>query len=151
MLNNDYDSTDQRTNLTATVGGTNDFVNAYSYDADGRTTGIAQSGVTGGNTVAAKLVTMAYDPAGQLTSVKRYTDLAGTQAAPQTDYTYDNSDQLTALTQKQGTTAIAGYTWTYDNNGRVTAVTSPDGTTAFTYDANGQLKVVDKSVGYDEY
>lgn len=151
VLTHEYDAASQRTGVAATVGGTADFTNTYEYDAAGRVTGIAQAGVSGGHTAASKLVNYAYNALGQVTSIERYTDLAGTNAAPETVFGYDEANRLTSLMHGQGSTTIAAYTWGYDDNGRITSVTSPDGSATYTYDNNGQLNVVDNSVQYDEY
>src|ERR1051325_2822739 len=64
VLNQQYDATGRRSELSATIDDTADFTNSYSYDGDGRVTNIAQSGSTAGNSVAGKLVDFGYDAAG---------------------------------------------------------------------------------------
>ena len=53
-LTQQFDAAGDRTQLAATIGGTADFVNNYTYDLLGEMTQVTQSGVTGGNAVAAK-------------------------------------------------------------------------------------------------
>ena len=69
-------------------------------------TGLSQSG-TG---VAPKLVNFAYDPAGNLTALTRYSDLAGTQTVASTADAFDNANRLTSIThQASGGAALSSY------------------------------------------
>ncbi|MGO8746315.1 MAG: hypothetical protein ACLQNE_10020, partial [Thermoguttaceae bacterium] len=75
-------------------GGTADFVNNYAYDLLGEMFRVTQSGVTGGNAVAEKRVDFGYSSVGQLGSVTRYADLAGTELVATGSYGYDQFGQL---------------------------------------------------------
>src|SRR5207248_8046273 len=56
VLASAYDALGRKTSLSATVAGTADFLNSYSYDSLDRVTQVTQAQQTGGNTVAAKRV-----------------------------------------------------------------------------------------------
>jgi YD repeat-containing protein len=49
VLASTYDAMNDRTQLTATVAGTADFLNAYTFDADQNLLQATQEGQTGGN------------------------------------------------------------------------------------------------------
>ena len=70
ILTSVYDAASNRSQLSATVGGTNDFKNDYTFDNLNRMTQVAQIG-NGGNTVANKRANFAYNGLGQFTSVER--------------------------------------------------------------------------------
>ena len=81
-----------RTQLAATIGTTADFVNDYSYDAVGQMTQITQQGQSGGNAVAQKLVDFDYNPAGQLSQIRRYADLLKNEYVARTGFTTHSID-----------------------------------------------------------
>ena len=59
-----------RTQLAASIGGTNDFVNNYQYNSVlGQMSQETQSGVSGGDAVAEKSVTFAYDNLGEFSTI----------------------------------------------------------------------------------
>ena len=60
VLASTVDLMGDRTSLAATINGTADFINNYSYDADQRLTMLQQQQQTGGNTVAPKEIDYAY-------------------------------------------------------------------------------------------
>jgi YD repeat-containing protein len=62
VLSNQYDALNDRTQLSATIAGTADFLNAYAYDADQRLTQLVQQAQSGGNTVATKGANLSYNP-----------------------------------------------------------------------------------------
>ena len=126
--------------IRRTIGGTADFVNNYAYDLLGEMFQVTQSGVTGGNAVAEKRVDFGYSSVGQLGSVTRYADLAGTELVATGSYGYDQFGQLTSLDYSQGQTTLVNHGWSYDADGNVTQyVNSIDGTADYGYDATGQL------------
>jgi hypothetical protein len=49
VLSSGYDPAGNRKSLAATIGGTKDFLNSYSYDTLSRLDGISQQSQTGGN------------------------------------------------------------------------------------------------------
>jgi len=146
-----YDLAGRRTELSAQIGATQDFVNTYAYNSSGRLVRVEQSGEVGGNAVAEKRVDFAYDAQGRTTAITRYADLAGTQLVADTTFTYDSAGRLTELMHCQDTVDLAGYTWTYDSAGRITQFTSLlDGTVDYTHDATGQLTGADYDYQDDE-
>ena len=139
-LTQQFDAAGDRTQLAATIGGTADFVNNYTYDLLGEMTQVTQSGVSGGNAVAQKRVDFAYGSVGQLGSATRYADLAGMELVATGSYGYDQFGRLTSLDYSQGQTTLVNHGWSYDADGDVTQyVNSIDGTANYSYDATGQL------------
>jgi RHS repeat-associated protein len=147
---NTLDSRGLRTALTTTVATTADFVNNYTRDAAGRLTQVTQAGPTGGNAVSQKRVNLAYDGAGRLDTISRYTDTAGTEAVATSDYAYDIAGRISGLTHATGGTTWADYDFTWDAASRITQIVSPDGTADYTYDDTNQLLTADHSVLADE-
>ena len=138
-LTQQFDAAGDRTQLAATIGGTADFVNNYSYDLLGEMFRVTQSGVTGGNAVAQKRVDFGYSSVGQLGSATRYADLTGTELVATGSYGFDEFGQLTSLDYSQGSTTLVNHGWGYDADGNVTQyVNSIDGTADYGYDATGQ-------------
>lgn len=144
VLAHTYDANSNRTKLEvdAQGGAAGDFTNDYVYDHLSRLTQAKQSG----SGVAEKRVDIAYNAAGQETTLQRYANAAGTQ----TSSAYDNAGRLTALTHSKGST-ITGYAWAYDAANRVTSYASTaDGTSTFTYDNRDQLAGADHNFQSDE-
>jgi YD repeat-containing protein len=151
VLTNVYDASSRRTQQTATISGTADFKNSWTYDNANRLTQVKQESQSGGNTVAAKCVNFAYNTGGMFTGITRYNDLAGTQIVANTTYTYDGLARLTALDHKNAAGGnLANYAWTFDNDGRITNFTNIDGYSNYSYDSNDQVTVVDHSYQTDE-
>jgi RHS repeat-associated protein len=145
-----YNASGMRTSLSATKGGTADFLNTYSYDNLHRLTRVEQTG-NGGATVADKRVNFAYNAIGQFTSIDRNYKNGGTWTEVATStYTYDTLHRLTDLDHTHGATQIANYEWDYDHMNRVTLFSGPDGTSAYTYDKESQLTAADHSYQSDE-
>ncbi|WP_347245590.1 hypothetical protein, partial [Thermogutta sp.] len=98
--------------------------------------------------VAEKRVDFSYDAAGQLVTLTRYADLAGTQLVAQSDYTYDQAGRLRGLSHFQGETTFVEYTWNFDAANRLTQyINSVDGTADYTHDNTGQLTGADRRNG----
>jgi RHS repeat-associated protein len=142
VLNSTYDAAGNRTQVSAS----GDFENDYTYDALHRLTRIEQSGAS----VSEKRIDLAYNAAGEYTTISRYEDLAGTQLVASSTYTHDDAGRLTALTHAKGGNTLADYTWNYDAADRVTQFTSTDGTTDYSYDNTDQLTAADHSYQTDE-
>ena len=136
---------------------------------------ITQSG-TG---VAAKRVDLLYDNAQRLTTIVRYSNLAGSSTVMTTGYSYDNANRITGITDKtSGGTTRVSYAYTYDaanrvvtevrnwasggstdtlgysytNNNQLTGVTHTNGAftgETFSYDANGNRNSAGYSTGSD--
>jgi hypothetical protein len=94
-----YDFNGNRTELYATIGGTYDFVNTYSYDDGwGDLVSITQAGEVGGNEVTGKEVDFGYDYDQRLTSEQMYQDVDGTSTLiASAAYAYDGDSNLTDL------------------------------------------------------
>jgi hypothetical protein len=124
ILANGYDAGGDRTSLSATINGTADFLNNYSFDADQRLTAVEQQAQSGGNALAPKQFDLNYNALGQFTSAWDYNYVG---AGPAMDvasgvYSYDTGNRLTGLsyTANAGQTSIDAYTWGFDNGDRVT-------------------------------
>ncbi|OYV78599.1 MAG: hypothetical protein B7Z73_19540, partial [Planctomycetia bacterium 21-64-5] len=129
LLTNTYDAMGDRTSQSATIAGTLDFLNGYSYNGDQQLTGVTQQDQTGGNIVSPKEVDYAYNALGQFTDVWAYNTLGG----PREDvlhgaYSYDDGNRLTGLayTSNAGATTIDAFGWGYDAANNVTSFTSID-------------------------
>jgi len=121
------------------------------HDPLGRVVRITQGAQPGGRAVAPKRVDLAYDAAGQLTSLVRYADLAGTQLVAESDFGYDQAGRLISLSHFRGQSSFVDYGWSFDAAGRMTQyVNSVDGTADYTSDATGQLTAADYNYQDDE-
>ena len=145
-----YDHVGNETSLSATVAGTADFLNNYTYDSDGELTQATQQGQTGGNAVAPKLVNFAYNADGLYTTISRYANLAATQLVATSTYGYNADGEIASLSHDKGGTNVNAYTWTYDHAGRVTADSSSDGTDSYSYDSSGQETAATHSYATNE-
>lgn len=110
-----------------------------------------------GTGVLPKRIELAYDAAGQLTSLARFEGLADPQRVADTTYVYDAAGRLTELLHAapDGST-LAKYNYTYDAASRTTRfVSQTDGAADFSYDPTGQLTAADydyqadQSLSYD--
>ena len=133
-----------RTQLAASIGGVNDFVNNYQYQsALGQMSQVTQSGLTGGNAVAEKSATLAYDNLGEFSSITRYADLAQTQQVAQSAYGYDALGNLTSLVYSNSGSTLPNYSWTYDPLGNMATSAETLGSivdsASYTSDSTGQL------------
>ena len=88
VLSRTYDALSRTTSESATVAGMNDFLNNYSYDQLNRLTRVTHTQQTGGNSVAAKRVDLAYNADGQYTSLNRYADTTGTNLVATSTYVH---------------------------------------------------------------
>jgi RHS repeat-associated protein len=154
-LNSTYDAVGNRTSLSATIGGTADFVNTYSYDDLDREKQVLQgeSTASGHDTVDSKLVNFTYFADGQFETIDRYNALTDSSGVANSSYGYDDAGRITGLTHTEAgtSTTYAAYTWTYNNDSQVTSFTNAaniggtDSTYAdenvqtYSYDADGQL------------
>jgi RHS repeat-associated protein len=153
IMSSTYDSTGNRLQLAATIGGTADFVTEYTYDALRRMTRIQQHdvGYASSVPVAEKRIDLAYDAASQWQTITRYADLSATKLVATSSYTYDAAGRLTSLDHSQGSTSLAGYSWQYDAGNRVTQLVSLlDGTVDYNYDDTNQLTGADYAYQGDE-
>jgi RHS repeat-associated protein len=146
-----FDAANNRTGLSATVGGTADFANTYQYDSLQRLTDLVQQSQSGGNAVTAKHLSMAYNTLGQSTTISRYQSAATSNPVATSTSTYDTANRLKSLTHAQASTTLAGYAYTYDGLSRPTSIDSfVDGVTDYSYDVAGQLTGADHASQADE-
>lgn len=152
-----FDASGNRTQLAATIGTTADFTNDYAFDHLDRLTRIEQHGSLLGNAVSEKRVDFTYDALSRFDTITRYADLAGTQLAVQTSYTFDDAGRLTDLVHQKGATILADYDYTYDVASRLTQMVSlADGTSTYSYDVLDQVTgaahtyQTDESYSYDD-
>ena len=135
VLTSTYDFNDNRTSLSANIGGklsndgtvsggTPDFLNTYGYDNLGNLTSISQTG-QGGNSVAPKYVALGYDADSRLLSVHCYSAGNSSDANPGDEvvaaaYTYNHHSQVTGITYTAQSGTLAAYYYSYDYDGRAT-------------------------------
>ena len=93
-------------------------------------------------------------PAGNMTGLTRYSNLAETTVVAATSYTYDAANQMTGITDKNsGGTTLVSYGYTYDAAGRVTQEArtwdsgSSTDTLTYGYTNNNQLTSVTHTNG----
>ena len=111
-----YDGDSNETSVTDSQGG----VVSYTYDARDELTNETFSG-TG---LSAEAVTYAYDNAGRLTGLTRYSNLAETTEVAATAYSYDHADRMTGIVDSNSTgTTLVSYGYTYDAADRVSQET----------------------------
>src|SRR5262249_27149382 len=98
----------------------------------------------------------AYTSRDQVSSLTRYSDLAGTTVVGTTAYGYDDAERVTSITNKNGAAAtLSYYDYQYDNADRVTredwssttATHTFTGAHTYAYDASSQL-TQDGAAGY---
>jgi len=154
-----YNTDSFRTELTAKIGGVNDFKNTYVPDKLQRLTSLIQEG-NGGNAVAAKRVDFAYNDAGQFDTISRYAGTTTSELVANTFYRYDDFGRLDQLVHTTDTTAPtsgwgsgikAGYQYTYDGASRIDEIDSYwDGLSTYGYDETNQLTSTDHASQSDE-
>ncbi len=116
QLSSTYDADGNRTQLSATIGGTDDFVNGYSYNDLNQETQVSQaaSPAIDADAVESKLVDFTYNADGQFNGIGRYASPAGSpQLVATSTYGYDGLGRPTSLAQTaaDGTTSYADYAW----------------------------------------
>jgi YD repeat-containing protein len=138
-----YDAVGNRTLEQDSKGG----VLTSVYDGDNQLT----SRQLGGSGLTPLRFDTAYTARNQVSTLTRYSDLAGTTKIGESDSTYDNAGRLTNLQIKDGSGTILGnYTTTYDLASRATAETVDGTTTSYGYDTADQLTSAGASnYGYD--
>ncbi|HEX7378021.1 MAG TPA: hypothetical protein VF278_12950, partial [Pirellulales bacterium] len=132
-----------RSSLSATIGGTKDFLNSYSYDTLSRLVTMQQVDQNGGNVVASKEVAYAYNAIGDVTARSAYNFVG---VGPRYDIatsaiSYNTLGQLTgiSMTSDVGQVTLDNLSYSYDTLGRVSTLGSIDGTAAYGYDKTSQL------------
>src|SRR5208337_2461252 len=139
---------------TGFSNGTNDFTNAYTYDALQNMTSVVETIQATPNN-AVKTASFGYDADNRLTGLAESYNTSGTNnAVVSAAYTYDYDSNLTGLsyTSPSGGATLAAYHWDYDNDNRVTDMYSRNdtagtpgpaysswGEAAYGYDHDSQL------------
>ncbi len=121
---------------------THDFITSYQFDALNRLSLIQQQGhAGGGNPIADKRVSVKYDLAGQLSSIRRYAGLLGTDPyVAHSSFDFDKAGRVTSLQHEHGS-LLASYVWEWDKANRIEEfISSQDGIAEYAYDAAGQLE-----------
>ncbi len=144
---------------------TNGLTLTYGYDVDSNITSVTDSqGATEGWTYDGDEVStqtyqdgtyqlsirFSYDENGNLTSEKRYSDLAGTQLVGTTTFS-DPGDEQGTIVQTDGTgNTLASYSYGWDLAGQLTSKTENGTLTSYSYDTLGQLtQAGSHNYGYD--
>ena len=127
---------------------------AYTYDASGN---VIREDVLSATSTLLRRTDAAYDANGNKQSETRYRTIGGTLTPLMTQYAYDATSRLVAVTDSLGNIARTEYdanghvgaevdalgrrtTYAYDAVGRLSQTTMPDGTKqARTYDVSGNL------------
>jgi RHS repeat-associated protein len=131
-----YDPADRLTGRQDSLNG----VLTSVYDNANRLTS-RQFGGTGQTPLR---VDPAYSNRNELTSLTRYSDVAGSTLVGTTVYSYDDSSRLTSIVNKNASAAtLSYYNYAYDNADRVTSENWQSGATpgahTYTYDSTSQL------------
>jgi RHS repeat-associated protein len=128
--------------MTDSIDGVLAGLTAYEYDPLNRVDRIRQSGTN----VAEKRVDLTYNPLGQMESLTRYSDLAGSQNVATSTYEFDGANRLSAIRHRDATDAVfAFYEYGYDAASRITSINDIDGLTAYQYDKRDQLTGADRA------
>ena len=158
----EYDSVNNLTQVTAQIGGTDDFVNNYSYDLLNRLKSVTQ-GYNGGQAVAGKRVELDYDRSSRLTGLFRFSDTLGSNSVWTSAY-FNNPatgrlDGIIHADDDPLNSTQIDHAFEYDATNRLTKYTSSvDGQAIYNYDNASQLTgtdyvgdfQTDESYDYDE-
>jgi RHS repeat-associated protein len=143
LLNSGYDTSGNRSSLSATIGGVKDFLTSYSYDTLSRLDEIDQQGQSGGNAVAMKSLYFGLNAIGDITQIDRANSVfAGPQ---QNGPAYSvlsyaaTTGLLTGINHEYMGASIDNLSYTYDSLARVSTFGSIDGTATYGYDATNQV------------
>jgi YD repeat-containing protein len=128
ILTYTYDPAGNVKTMADSINGQADMTNTYTPDALNRVAEITQSGPG----IHDKRVDITYNEVGEVATIGRFADLAGTQEVASSTYTYDGLNRLAGLVDSHGGTAVASYQYTFDTASRITQVVSNDGTTDYT-------------------
>jgi RHS repeat-associated protein len=131
-----YDAADRQTQRADSLGG----VLTSVYDNADRLTS-RQFGGAGQTQVR---VDLGYTNRNELSTLTRFTDVAGTHLVGTAAYSYDGASRVTAITNTNGSGAtLSYYDSAYDSADRITAETwssgGSGGTHTYTYDSTNQL------------
>ncbi len=128
----EYDILGNKTKVTDPFG----LSTNYQYNKLNRLTKVTADG---------KNFTYEYYPDGMVKAVN-YPQLANGTSI-RAEYTYDNINRLTTMTNKLGSQVITQYSYNYDNNGNIIAITENGQTANYTYDALNRLTGIRRPSG----
>ncbi len=127
-----YDAAGNRTRVQDSLGG----VTTSVYNAVHALTQRAFGGVS----QIPLRVDENYNARNQVTTLTRYSDLAGTTKVGEQLTSYDSAGRTTTINQRDGSgTSLINLTYTYDSVGRVSTQVRNGSTTTYLYDATNQL------------
>jgi RHS repeat-associated protein len=127
-----YDAGDNRTAMQDSKGG----LETFSYDAGNRLTQVQFTGQ--GATLS---YDYGYDKIGEITSLKRYSDLSGVTTVGSSTWGYDGRGNVTGIYHYDSTgSTIQSFAYTWDNSDRLTHKVINGVGTDLSYDATNQLK-----------
>src|SRR5262249_13630614 len=94
----------------------------------------------GGSGQTPARIDLAYTNRNELSTLSRYSDVAGTTLLGTTSYTYDGAGDMTSVVHRKAAGATHSYyNYAFDGALQVTSETSQTGTHSYSYDATGQL------------
>jgi RHS repeat-associated protein len=128
-----YDTANNLTSVTDSLGGTV----TNTFNAGNQLTEV-QFTDTGCHALS---VGYAYDNAGQLTTLSRYSDASETTLIGTSTFGYDNAGRVTSITHKDGSsTTLDAYSYGYDSAARLSTESGTlEPSATYTYDADSQL------------
>ncbi len=133
VKNYTYDNFGNRLTFTLSVDGKQKTNTSYGYDKLNRLTTVKENG--------AAAASYTYDANGNR---KTLTNANGTAV----DYTYNDANLITGLTNKKGAAILSSYSYTYNLDGNQRTKTDHTGkTTVYTYDLAGRLTKEGESGG----
>jgi RHS repeat-associated protein len=143
VLTSQYDTQGDRTSLAATLNGTADFINSYSFDALSRLREIDQQGQSGGNAVAQKSIYMKLNGIGEITEIDRSNSVYAGPQQTSPGWTIISYDTTTGLLDEindiTAGTSIDDLAYSHDTLGRISTFGSIDGTATYGYDHTSQI------------
>ena len=116
-----------------------DHVERSLYNANGQL--LSRTMVVGSSDLRLEVT---YTATGQIATITRYSDLAGTDLVATTTYTYDDNGNVTDITSVNASNAVIDeFDYVYDASGSLSSETDTQGgtpvTTAYGYGLTGQL------------
>ncbi len=131
-----YDAGGNRLTAFDTINGLAGATNTYTHDALDRVTRIVQAGAG----TATKRVDLQYNPLGQMTSLARFSDAAGSSAVANSTFVYDAQSRINSITHRNPASAVLdSFAYQYDAASRITRITDIDGVTNYTYNTRDEL------------
>jgi RHS repeat-associated protein len=143
-----YNAAGDRTQVQDSFNGAGGGTTTYTYDALHRLTTL-QFNATGQSPLRAD---MNYNAQNLVTTLTRYSDLAGSTKVGISVFQYDAGMRLTTIQHESGTGAVlVSMVYAYDQADRVSSKTIAGATTNYGYDAVNQLTTVTNGGGTTSY